>query len=104
MLGLAIPLLFRYLIVMNIQAILSIVLGGFFVVLLAAVLGLLTKSKKLFEILFFLLTYANLNKVPLLDYFGGLAQNNQFTIYLICIDLILLGLTFLFRKWQLAKE
>tara|TARA_R110002051_G_scaffold324635_1_gene422854 strand:+ start:47081 stop:48631 length:1551 start_codon:yes stop_codon:yes gene_type:complete len=103
-LGLALPLFIRYLLVMNAQALLSIILGGFFIVLLAAVLGLLTKGKKLFEILFFLLTYANLNKVPLLDYFGGLPQNNQFTIYLICLVLILLGLTFLFRKWQLSKE
>lgn len=104
LLGLALPLLIRYVVFMNVQALLSIVLGGFFIVFLAAILGLLTKGKKLFEVLFFLLTYANLNKVALLDYFGGLPQNNLFTINLICIASILMGLTFFFRKWQLAKE
>lgn len=75
-----------------------------FIVFIAAILGLLTKGKKLFEILFFLLTYANLNKVPFLDYFGGFHQNNLFNINLICIVAILLRLTFFFRKWQLAKD
>ena len=70
MLGLAMPLVIRYMLFMNVQAIMSILFGGLFIILLAAVLGLVTKGKKLFEILFFLLTYANLNKIPVLDYRG----------------------------------
>ncbi|MFK7813363.1 MAG: hypothetical protein AB8B59_12795 [Maribacter sp.] len=100
MLGLALPLLMRYLFVMNVHAMLSIILGGFFIVLLAAISGLLTKGKKLFEILFFLLTYANLNKVPLLDYFGGMVHA---PMNWGCLSVMVLLLTFVIRKRQLIK-
>jgi hypothetical protein len=103
LLGLALPLLIRYIILMNVQALLSIVVGGVFIVFLAAILGLLTKGKKIFEILFFLLTYANLNKIPLLDYFGGMVQNSM---KLGSLSLLVSGLTasiFLIRKWQLKR-
>lgn len=104
MLGLAMPLVIRYMLLMNVQVIMSILFGGLFIVLLAAVLGLVTKGKKLFEILFFLLTYANLNKIPVLDYFGGLVQSDMYWITLRFIVLALLGGTFLIRKWQLKNE
>lgn len=103
MLGLALPLLLRYLIFMNFQAMLSIVLGAFFIVFLAAFLGLLTKGKKLFEILFFLLTYANLNKIALLDYFGGIAATPLKFGSLSILILLLIGCTFFIRRWQLTK-
>ena len=89
---------------MNVQALLSIVVGGFFLVSLAAILGLLTKAKKLFEILFFLLTYANLNKVPLLDYFGGINGSTSFLTSISIVSLALSALIFGLRKLQLTKE
>ncbi|MFD0798422.1 hypothetical protein ACFQZJ_13195 [Maribacter chungangensis] len=103
MLGLTLPLLIRYVIFMNVPSLLSIVLGGVFIVFFAAILGLLTKGKKLFEILFFLLTYANLNKVPLLDYFGGLPKTNLKLVAFSVFVLLLSGGTYLIRKWQLTR-
>jgi hypothetical protein len=104
MLGLALPLILRYMLVMNFHAVLVIVLGGFLIVLMAAILGLLTKGKKLFETLFFLLTYANLNKVHLLDYFGGMVHGDLFGIKLGILVLILASTTFLLRSRQLKNQ
>ncbi|MFD0796882.1 hypothetical protein ACFQZJ_05385 [Maribacter chungangensis] len=104
MLCLALPLLIRYAVFMNVQALMNVVLGGFFIVLLAAISGLLSKGKKLFEILFFLLTYANLNKVPLLDYFGGYLQTDIYSLKLFTSVFLLIVATFLLRKWKLYNN
>jgi len=104
LLGLALPLLIRYVILLDVQALLSIVLGSFFIVLLAAISGLLTKGNKFFEIVYFFLTYANLNKFPLLDYFGGIVKTDMFWIKHSTVVFLMVVATFFLRKWKLNNN
>ena len=70
MIILALPLLLRYTISLHTLSVLGIVTGGAFIVILSSALGIATRGKKLFEIVFFLITYANVNRIPFADYFG----------------------------------
>jgi hypothetical protein len=80
--ALAIPLLLRYAFSQQFIPFTGIILGAFFIVLLSAFLGILSGGKKLFEVLFFMITYANLNRIPFADYFGSTWQSNQPAIIL----------------------
>ena len=82
LLFLVLPLLVRYAVIGNFSALLPIVFGGIFVVLLASSLGILTKGKKLFEVLFFMITYANINNIAFLDYFGGMTHDSWYLLKL----------------------
>ncbi|WP_299311721.1 hypothetical protein [uncultured Aquimarina sp.] len=100
---LASPLLIRSIILKDFSSVGFIIMGSAFIVLLASALGILTKGKKLFEILFFIITYANINKITLADYFGGLAHSSDYIVSLI-IGTIALGIIgFLTRRYQLRK-
>jgi hypothetical protein len=88
--GLALPLLIRLAIYGHFTAVATIILGGVMIVMTAIILGLISGGKKLFEIVFFMLTYSNMNKIPVLDYFGGV---NQGSLYLITMIIITAGLT-----------
>lgn len=68
---LALPLWMRYLFLGEIIAGIWVISGAIFIVLLAVCLGLMSGGKKLFEVFFFLVTYSNLNRIPILDYFGA---------------------------------
>ncbi len=69
--ALAFPLLVRLAFGAQWLPLAGVLLGAGFLVLLAAFLGMLSKGKKLFEVLFFALAYANLNRVPFADYLGA---------------------------------
>ncbi len=100
---LALPLLIRELLIINFSGFISILLGGVFLVLLSASLGIVTKGKKLFEVLFFMITYANINGIPFLDYFGALTHSTTYLSKLLTLILILFAFTFIIRKKQLKK-
>jgi hypothetical protein len=100
---LASPLLVRYLAEMQFLPILSIIMGGVFIVLFSVTLGLLSGGKKLFEILFFIFTYANIERIPFTDYFGGI---NHSAKYLAVITLLIAFLTlinFMLRKSEIRR-
>ncbi|TCP24977.1 hypothetical protein EV195_1047 [Tenacibaculum skagerrakense] len=101
---LAIPLLARLILVSNFIALSSIILGGIFLVFLAAAFGIITKGKKLFEIVFFMITYININKIPFMDYFGALSQNNFLPIKLTICILTLGSVVFCIRNYQLKTS
>ena len=103
MLFLATPLLFRYAIEVNFLEILSIVLGVFLIVSIAVFLGIITKGKKLFEVLFFFITYANINAIPFVDYFGGTIKSTSHSIVIICIVMVISSLSFLKRKLEINR-
>jgi hypothetical protein len=65
------PIVLRYVFVFEWLPITGILLGAIFLVLLSSFLGIVSGGKKLFEVLFFTLTYANLNRIPFVDYFGS---------------------------------
>jgi len=97
---LAIPLIVRLAFMANVSAVISVVLGGVFITLLASTLGILTKGKKLFEVLFFMIAYANVNNVPFLDYFGAISYNIKYVLIFI---FVLFSIGFLVRKRELKN-
>ncbi len=103
MLFLASPLLVRLLVVADFTAVLSIVLGGIFIVLFATTLGILTKGKKLFEVLFFMITYAILNGISFFDYFGGFTAQSYYIFKLLSGVIVLMMLSFMFRMSDLKR-
>lgn len=103
MLTVALPLVVRYAVLGDLQSAIVIVLGGIFLVLLSAIMGLISKGKKLFEVVFFLVTYANINAIPFLDYFGGVVVHLEKTFVLCIIVVLLLMSTIWIRKRQLTK-
>lgn len=103
MLVLALPLILRLGISLKLTSILSILLGSLFIVLFAATLGVLSKGKKLFEVLFFMITYANINKVVFADYFGGFEHDEFYLLWLTLFVIIFGSLSFIIRKNELEK-
>lgn len=100
MIILAAPLIIRFGITANFIASLSIVFGAIFIVLLASALGILTKGKKLFEVLFFMLTYANINSISFFDYFGATGQNLSYVLVMI---LSLASISIFVRKYEISN-
>ena len=82
--------------------VIHIINGNAFIVLLAVALGILSGGKKLFEIIFFLLTYAVLNKVPATAYLGGLPHQNPTGLMLVVLaaNVILLATSLAIRNYQ----
>lgn len=100
---LALPLLLRYMIQLDFMHIISIILGGIFIVSLAVLTGILTKGKKLFEILFFMITYANINAIPFTDYFGGLHHQYSYLTGIAVLVVISLSISFSIRNIELKR-
>lgn len=100
---LSMPLLFRYAFLGDFLTIVAIVFGGVFVIMLTSALGILTKGKKLFEILFFIVTYANLNGIIFLDYFGAMSHTSWYVPKLILCCLFLGIVSLSVRYSQLRR-
>ncbi|MEP0266317.1 hypothetical protein [Dokdonia sp.] len=103
MLVLALPLLIRLIIISDYVSVGAVILGALFIVLLAATLGILTRAKKLFEVLFFMITYANINGLSIVDYYGGFEHHSFYLIQLIAFIILLGSISILMRKSQLEK-
>ncbi len=101
-LTLSLPLIIKLLFIAEFSAALSLVLGSVFIVLLAVLLGNLSKSKKLFEVIFFLLTYANINQIPFLDYFGAMEHTPLYPITLSMMVVVLVVVVFSHRKLEMS--
>ena len=99
---LAFPVIARLLMTANLMAVLQVMNGSMLIVLLSVCLGILTGSKKLFEILFFALTYIVFQGIPEAHYLGAIAFENyggmMFIIFMINI-LLLIG-SFTVRNYQ----
>jgi len=98
------PLLIKLVFTGSFSNIISLILGAVFIVLCSITLGIISKSKKLFEVLFFLVTYANLNKVPFLDYFGGTSHTSFYNVKLVLFILILVAISIGFKKITIARN
>ncbi len=103
MLFLSLPLMIRYAFESHFMAFTSILLGGVFIVLLASVLGILTQGKKLFEVLFFMIAYANINGIIYADYFGGFQDGVSYLLKLIVCISVFITLIVLVRKRQVVN-
>jgi len=98
---LALPLLIRYLLAADLLPVLNIFMGAVFIVLLAVCLGILSEGKKLFEILFFGITYFNLNLFPITDYFGAVSSGKSLALIMLPIIAVLLMISFVKRKYEI---
>ncbi|MFB0546425.1 MAG: hypothetical protein ACETWB_05895 [Anaerolineae bacterium] len=80
--------------------------GALFIPSLALCLGVWTGSSKLFEFIYTLLWYIGpLNQIEPLDFMGALPGSVKagiWQIYLV-ITIILFGLAFIGRKWQIQR-
>lgn len=103
MILLALPLLIRLGISQEVFGLTAIVLGGICIVLIASIFGMISKSKKLFEVLFFMITYANINGIPFLDYFGAFPHSPWYIPALIILILAAASGCLLKRKLQLEQ-
>ncbi|MEJ5962081.1 hypothetical protein [Pedobacter immunditicola] len=98
---LALPVLLRYTFLMDYHTVGHILNGAFLVVLSAIFLGMISGGKKLFEILFFLLTYAVLNKIPWTDYLGTMPHDYNYILIIFVINATLAFTSFWIRSYQL---
>jgi hypothetical protein len=100
--GLALPLIARYLIVSNGYAIGAIFGGAVFIVLFAVCLGIVSQGKKLYEILLFLITYALIEKAPMVDYLGAVNHNSHigYMAIVLVINIFLLLVSFTVRQYR----
>ncbi|MDO3628284.1 hypothetical protein [Mucilaginibacter sp. BT774] len=99
---LALPVMGRYLIGLNFYAVFNILWGAIFIVILAVCLGIVSGGKKLFEIVFFMLTYGVTQKIPFIDYLG-VTPHPDHTAYIAVIGLLILSLgalSFFVRNYQ----
>jgi len=100
---LALPLLVRYLLMMQWLPVLNIIMGGVFIVLFAVAFGILSGGKKLFEILFFLFTYLNIEKVPFADYYGGISHGLNYVVSITGLIVVLALVSFMLRKLEISR-
>jgi len=99
---LSLPIIMRLILIGHGFAVIHVINGNAFIVLLAVALGITSGGKKLFEIIFFLLTYSVLNKVPVTDYLGSLSHPHQlsFLLTVLSLNLALLILSLVMRAYQ----
>lgn len=100
---LASPLLMRYAIAQEFLPMAGIVAGGIFIVLFAACLGIISGGKKLFEVLFFAITYMNLNRIPFADYFGFSTTASSLLLVL-TLSLLLAIVSGLVRSYEIRHS
>ncbi|WP_243456866.1 hypothetical protein [Polaribacter batillariae] len=76
-----------------------IIVGFTFLVFASVILGQIIKGKKLFEVVFFLVTYANINKIPFFDYFGAIKNDFVNMHTPLVLILIFFGATIFLKKY-----
>ncbi|WP_219225528.1 hypothetical protein [Pedobacter antarcticus] len=101
--SLSLPVIIRSISTSNLYAVIGLLNGAVLIVLLAVALGILTGGKKLFEVFFFLLTYAVINQVPFADYLGSLPDHHApFFIWIVLMmNLTLTVVLFIARRYQI---
>jgi hypothetical protein len=99
---LSFPVLLRHIFLGEWTTVSLVVSGGIFIVLLAVCLGIMSGGKKLFEVLFFLLTYCNLNRIPLLDYFGATNPGLGRLGILISLIVLLAVTSLMIRRYEIS--
>lgn len=102
---LSLPVVIRLAFAGNLTGVVYLICGSVFIVLLSMAMGILSGGKKLFEVVFFLLTYAVLNQFAAADYLGGLPHAHAMVNIMVLLGLNAgLGLlSFYVRKGQLEQ-
>lgn len=100
---LALPLIVRHLFVLDFAKAIGPVLGSIFLIGLSALSAIISQGKKLFEMLFFFVVYGNINRLPFLDYFGGVDSSIGYLSSLLLIGVLLLATSIACRGYQLRN-
>lgn len=98
------PLIIKLLFSTQYISICSIGIGALFITSFATILNTLSKGRKLFEIIFFLLTYANLNGVPILDYLGAVENNLLKTLFITMLTAFFLSVSLLLYQRKVNNQ
>jgi hypothetical protein len=102
--ALAMPVIFRHTFAGEYLPAVSIVLGAMFIVTLSVFSGIISGGKRLFEIAFFMLTYANISGAAGLDYLGGFNHGIKYVILMSGIISTMLFVAFMFRKYEIRNQ
>lgn len=106
LLCLAMPVMVRVLISGNFYSAYAILVGALFVPAFAVASGILTGGSKLFEVVFTMMVYAILNRVPFCDFIGAIEKSHEQGLanYLLIITVVLLIAAFAGRKRQIIHS
>jgi hypothetical protein len=100
--ALALPVMIRYAFSMDVYTVVNILNGCLLIVLLAVCLGIISGGKKLYEILFFLITYAITQKIPAADYLGAVKYYSHinYITSILMLNILLALVSFTVRNYQ----
>jgi hypothetical protein len=100
--ALALPVMIRYAFSMDVYTVANILNGCLLIVLLAVCLGIISGGKKLYEIVFFLITYAITQKIPVADYLGAVKYYNHinYIATILMLNVLLAFVSFTVRNYQ----
>jgi hypothetical protein len=104
-LTLAVPVLLRVLLSGNLYGMYAIVTGALFIPVFAITLGILTGGSKLFEVLFTIIVYGILNKVPLFDLTGAMPESAGLNLasYILVCTILMVVVSFVARGRQVRS-
>ena len=97
----AIPVITRYAITGNFMNAIAIISGAIFIIALSVSMGIMTGGKRLFEIVFFMLTYANISGATILDYFGAFNVGILYITIISMISIFLLAVAYIGRNYEM---
>jgi hypothetical protein len=103
-LAFAFPVLLRLLFAGEFAFLPGIALGALILIGFSTFSGILTGGKRLFEILFFMLTYAVIENIPQADYFGGKHCSAEYFAIQVMIVLVLLAISYLARNYEIKNQ
>ena len=95
---LMLPLLIRVIWLRDFHILLNMLLGGGFIILLSITLGTLSKTNKIFEVTFIIVTYFVLHKLPFTDYLGVSNSSSIHIFMLLTINISLFLTSFIINK------
>jgi hypothetical protein len=99
---LCLPVMIRGAIAGDPYSFIDILNGSVFIILLSFCLGILSGSKKLYEIFFFMITYAAVENIPAADYLGGMHHDSHtgFIMVVLMLNVFLAFVSFSVRSYQ----
>lgn len=101
---LTLPLLLRFALILEVSNSIKIILGAFILISFSIVSGIIFKGKRFFEIAFFFITYAIIQKIPFVDYLGVTQNGATFTLIQASICCAFLALAGTVRKYEISKQ
>jgi hypothetical protein len=102
--ALATPVIIRYAINGEYSTAITIILGAIFIITLSVCSGIISGGKRIFEIIFFMLTYVNISGAPVLDYFGSFNHSVSYITTIVAIICIMLLGAFMFRNYEIRNQ